>query len=64
MEALKFSFVVIIALMCGGLVLCMLWAQLCDIFFEVKEKYTVRMIGHLGKALSDAAKQMGGNEND
>lgn len=39
-------------------------AHVIDIYFDMKLKYTSKVISGLGKVLADTAKQMGGNEKD
>lgn len=39
-------------------------AHMIDIYFDMKLKYTSKVVGGLGKVLADTAKQMGGNEKD
>lgn len=62
METLKIILIITLILMCCDLFFCMLWMQLCDIFFEAKTKYLQKTAAALGKAMKDAAKTV--KEND
>lgn len=39
-------------------------SRIIDIYFEAKIKYTGKLLGAIGKLLTDTGKQMGGNEKD
>lgn len=56
---------IIAAVTVGFLVVADLFiAHVIDIYFDMKLKYTSKVIGGLGKVLADTAKQIGGNEKD
>lgn len=54
METLKICLIItLIATVCD-MFICMLWSQLCDIWFTSKTKYLLKITTALGKALKGA----------
>lgn len=64
MTILQIALIVITSVTGAVVVAVLFFAQIIDIYFEAKLKYTSKVIGGLGKVLADTAKQMGGNEKD
>lgn len=64
MNSFTMTLVIVLSLFVAAMYICGLFAQLTEIYFDAKEKYTTRMIGNLGKALSDVGRQMGEKEKD